>query len=149
MLKQADSAAVGQPDIEQDTVIPEEPQFLPRPFQCLAGFADISLPPQKIPDIPGELLVVFDDQDLHSAKLTSFAPTGPARIPPRAPHRYPAACRWKSSAYLPPCASSSSCEPISSISPRSSTSILSAIRTVENRCEISTAVRPLVKSANR
>lgn len=39
-----------------------------------------------------------------------------------------------------------SCVPCSTSSPPFSTSIRSAIRTVENRCEISTAILPLVSS---
>src|ERR1051325_2165245 len=64
-------------------------------------------------------------------------------------HRYPAACRLNSSAYRPPRATSSSCVPWSMSSPPCSTRIRSAMRTVEKRCEMSTAIRPFVSSANR
>src|SRR2546430_1459011 len=64
-------------------------------------------------------------------------------------HRYPAACRLNSSAYRPPRATSSSCVPWSMSSPPCSTRIRSALRTVEKRCEMSTAIRPFVSSANR
>src|SRR5438552_3728038 len=64
-------------------------------------------------------------------------------------HRYPAARRLNSSAYRPPRATSSSCVPWSMSSPPCSTRIRSAMRTVEKRCEMSTAIRPFVSSANR
>src|SRR5690606_6085464 len=100
---------------------------------------------------------------------------GPARIPPRcgrrrlsAPsppqrptrllwgprngrpsYRYPAACNVKSSAYFPPRATSSAWLPCSMTVPPSSTRIRSAMRTVENRWLMSTAILPAVSSLNR
>src|SRR5205807_6842351 len=64
-------------------------------------------------------------------------------------HRYPAACRLNSSAYRPPRATRSSCVPWSISSPPWSTRIRSAMRTVEKRWEMRTAILPFVSSANR
>lgn len=61
-------------------------------------------------------------------------------------HRYPSACRLNSRAYVPPRANNSSWLPISVTCPSSSTAIQSAIRTVENRWEMSSAIFPAVSS---
>ena len=67
-IQQADPIAVRQPDIQQDAVVLEQAKLLLRPLQRIAGFTDITLTAQKVADIPGQLLVVFNDENLHNYK---------------------------------------------------------------------------------
>src|ERR1700759_3375272 len=71
-VQQTDAIPIRQPDIQQDAVILEQAQFLLCRLQRIAQLTDISLPRQEVVDIPGQLLMIFDDKDLHGAKITYF-----------------------------------------------------------------------------
>ena len=61
---------------------------------------------------------------------------------------YPAACNSNNSEYLPFAFISSSCDPTSATIPSAITAIRSAIRTVENLCEITIPILPFRFSFN-
>lgn len=67
---------------------------------------------------------------------------GPSTVPAQ---RYPSACSANIFAYLPPCATSCSCVPFSTICPWSSTTMVLAMRTVGKRWEMTMVVRPCAK----
>lgn len=73
-VEELQAVAVRKADVEEDTVILEKAQLFAGQLHGAGKFAYVTFAGEKIVDIAGQLLVVFDDQYLHGVKVRTRWP---------------------------------------------------------------------------